>query len=514
VGVCARRLGILACLVVPSAARAQLSPIGVPAGVVRIDLDGSMDIWDHRWRAGEREPLAADLTSPALGSDIIPTLTDADARIGRITGQSGYRLNLGALSGDAYSSDTRGYFGAAIGLTHAITIFGRMPLVQVRTEIHYTLAPTAGADGGVNPGISAQAPFFQQFDASLADLQARIAAGDFDANAALKAQAQSTLASGTALRDDLFGLLGDPATASPFVPIATSSAGAAITASVTDLQATLANDFGVSGFSATPALPDALATTEEFLTAVSDPTGPLALRPGGSKLTFRGDAEAGLAVTLIDHWDRPGHHGGFRTAVEGLVRFPTGRLALPDRVLALGTGDAQTDVEGRITVDAGAGRWGLRAQGTYNRQLAADYILRVAPPTQPLAGLDRLSAVHRDPGDVVSLAARPFFVLAPGFALQGSATYWSRGEDEVSYLTPADEIPGVDAAVLAEDSKVTATTLGIGVTYSSVGRLKPGSRGLPIDASWSYERVVGSSGGIVPDHNAIRASFRYYFRLF
>jgi len=72
----------------------------------------------------------------------------------------------------------------------------------------------------------------------------------------------------------------------------------------------------------------------------------------------------------------------------------------------------------------------------------------------------------------------------------------------------------VDAAVLAEDSKVTATTLGIGVTYSSVGRLKPGSRGLPIYASWSYERVVGSSGGIVPDRNAIRVSFRYYFRLF
>ena len=54
------------------------------------------------------------------------------------------------------------------------------------------------------------------------------------------------------------------------------------------------------------------------------------------------------------------------------MRFPTGRLAPPDRVLALGTGDGQTDVELRITADVGSGRWGFRAEGLYNRQSAAD----------------------------------------------------------------------------------------------------------------------------------------------
>jgi hypothetical protein len=513
VGVRARRLAVLTCLFVPPALHAQLAAVGVPAGVVRVDLDGSMEIWDHRWRDGTREPLAADLTSPALGSDLLPTLADADARVGRITGQSGYRLDLGALSSDAQAEDTRGYMGLALGLTRKITVFGRIPLVQVRTEVHYAVQPTPGADGGLTPGTASQEVFFQQFDASLAGLGARIAGGDFDGNPALKAQAQSTLQAGTALRDDLFGLLADPSTLSPFVPIATSQAGQAIDTRVTDLQATLANDFGVSGFSTTPSLPDALATTEQLVAALSDFSG-LGLRPGGSKVTFRGDAEAGLAFTLVDRWDRSGHHGGFRTAVEGLVRFPTGRLAQPDRVLGLGTGDGQTDLEARITTDLGAGRWGLRAEGTYNRQLAADYIFRVAPPTQPLAGLDRLSAVHRDPGDIVSLAVRPFFRLTPTFALQGLATYWSRGTDQVSYLTAADEIPGVDASVLAQDSKATASMLGFGVTYSSLGRLQPGARGLPIDASWSYERVVRSTGGIVPDRHVMRARFRFYFGLF
>ena len=100
-GHCARPLAVLACLLVPSAVPAQLAPVGVPAGAVRVDLDGAVDIWDHRWLAGKREPLAADLSSPAFGTDGFPSLGDADARIGRITGLSGYRLNLGALATDA-----------------------------------------------------------------------------------------------------------------------------------------------------------------------------------------------------------------------------------------------------------------------------------------------------------------------------------------------------------------------------------------------------------------------------
>lgn len=513
-GLCARRLAVLACLLVPSGVRAQLAPVGVPPGVVRVDLDGSMEVWDHRWLDGHREPLATDLSSPAVGSDLVPILVDADARIERITGITGYRLNLGVLTSDAQAEDTRGYLGLALGVTRAITVFGRMPLVQTRTEIHYGLQPSSTADGGASPGSASQATFFQEFSTALTALSGRIDAGDFDADAALKTRAEEALAAGISLESDLAGLLADPTTASPFVPIATSPAGQAITTTVTSLQTTLANDFGVTGFSSSPVLPTSAVTPDQFLATVSDPSEGLGLRPGGSKVTFRGDAEAGAALTLVDRWDRGRRRGGFRTAIEALVRFPTGQLARPDRVLALGTGEGQTDVEVRLTTDIGGGRWGLRAEGAYNRQLAADYLLRVAPPTQPLAGIDRLRVVHRDPGDIVSLAVRPFYRLAPAFALQASATYWSRGVDKVSYLTPDEEIPGVDASVLAEDSKATATTLGFGVIYSSPGRLGPSGHGLPVDASWSYERVVRTTGGIVPDKHAMRARFRVYFGLF
>jgi hypothetical protein len=513
VGLCVRRLAVLACLLAPAGLHAQLAPVGVPAGVLRVDLDGALETWDHRWLDGSREPLGADLSSPAAGSDLFPSLADADARIGRITGLPDLRLNLGALTTDAEADVGRGTLGLALGLTRSLTVFGRIPLVRARVQGAIQLDP-ASANAGANPGAEQEAGFFQELDASLASLGGRIAAGEFDANPALKAQAQATLDAGTSLRADLFGLLADPATASPFVPTATSPAGAAIAARVSGLQATLANDFGVAGFTSGVALADGPLSRDELVGFISDPSGPIAERTGESKVTFRGDAETGLALTLADHWDRGTHRGGFRAAIEGLVRFPTGQVARTDRLLALGTGEGQTDIELRLTTDLGSGSWGARAEALYSRQLAGDFLVRMAPPTQPLAGIDLLTVVHRDPGDIVSLAVRPFFRLAPTLAIQGSARHWSRGADEVAYATALDSVPGVPASVAAQDTKASATVLGIGLTYSSPGRLRPGGTGLPVDASWTYERVVGASGGIVPDRQSVRAQLRLYFGIF
>jgi hypothetical protein len=156
----------------------------------------------------------------------------------------------------------------------------------------------------------------------------------------------------------------------------------------------------------------------------------------------------------------------------------------------------------------------VRFEGGYTRQLAADIVARVAPPTQPFPGPDLLAELRLDPGDVVTVAARPFFRLARTIALIGTVEHFSRGEDEVSYRDEAGAIPGVEAAVLAQGTDASATLLGIGVTYSNPGRLRPGGRGLPVDAGWSYERVVRASGGIVPSVHRLRARFRVYVGLF
>ena len=493
----------------PSRVWAQLPAVGVPGGTVRVELDGSLETFDRRFHNGQRESYAADLSSPALGSDRIPLLADADARIGRIIANTSYRLNLGVLTSDALADVGRGAFGLGLGLTDRITIFGRIPLVRARVQPLLQLSST-NADGGLNPGEASQLPFFQDFDAALATLSSKLAAGDYNGDPAQRALAEATLAQGTTLRSDLFGLLADPTTASPVVPTATSGTGAAVLTRIAGLQNTLASSLNVPGFSAVPALPaDPLG--EDGLMQVL--TGPLALRVGQSLVTFRGDAEAGAALTLVDGWDRGTRRGGFRAAVSGLLRFPTGRREQTDRPLDIGTSDGQTDVQIDLVTDLGAGQFGARLAATYVRQLPSNVVARVAPPSQPFGGPDRLALVRRDPGDIIAIDVRPFYRLARTLALQAGLQHWTRKTDEVSYASPADALSGVDASVLAEETAANATLLSAGITYSNPGRFRAGGVGLPVDASWSYERVLRSGKGRVPDTHRVRASLRMYFGL-
>ena len=509
-GHCVQRLGIVVCLVVPLPLVAQLPPLGVPGGIVRLELDGSLSTFEQRFRAGQLEGYGADLSSTALGSDRIPLLADAEARIGRIIGSTGYRINLGGLVTDAHADVGTGSLGLSLGLTGGITLFGRIPLVSSRVQSAYSLDPSS-ADAGLNPGEETQLPFFAELDAAVATLSARLAAGDYNGNPAQLALAQSTLTDATTLRGDLFALLADPATASPAVPTETSAAGTAIDARIVALQTTLSTGLGVSGFSLTPNLPTSALTEAEYIQMVTDPAGPIALRLDESTVTFRGDAEVGAALTLIDRWDRSPGRGGVRVALAGLVRLPTGSRDRTDRPLDIGTGDAQTDVQVDLVADVGAGPIGARLSGTYVRQLEKTFPFRVTAPSQPFVGPDRLRFVRLEPGDVIALGIHPFFRLARTLALQAGLDHWSRGTDAYSYSSPADAIPGIDANVLAEDSKVSATALAVGITYANPGGLRRNGRGLPVDASWRYERILGSSGGRVPDAHVIRGQLRVYF---
>ena len=506
-GHCLRRLGVIACLTVPSRVGAQLPPVGVPAGVIRVDLGGSLESFDDRFRDGHRESYAADLASGALGSDRIPALADADARIARIIGDAGYRTNLGALTAEAHADVGRGYLGLGLGLTNRITIFGRLPLVDARVQPRVGLNP-AGANAGINPGAGAQAPFFSEFDAALATLSANIANGTYSGTQ--RDLAIATLAQGTALRTDLFGLLADPITASSFVPVASSPAGTAVETQVESLQNTLASDLGVSGFSSGPALPGEALTQSDLTTFFGTTLG---LHLNDQRVTFRGDGEAGVALTLVNRWDRGTHRGGFRAALSGLARFPTGRRDRTDHPLDIGTGEGHTDLQLDLVADLGAGPLGARLTGTYVRQLPSDIPVRVTAPGQPFVGTDRLTFVRRDPGDVVAIGVKPFYRLARTFAIQAGLEHWSRTSDAVSYASPADEIVGLDPNVLSEETSASATVLSAGVTIANPGRLTRGGTGMPVDASWSYERVIQAGGGRVPDSHLMRGQLRLYFGL-
>jgi hypothetical protein len=480
----------------------------VPGGVVRLELDGTIETFDRRFRDGNREGYAADLSSPALGGDRIPLLADADSRIGRVIGNTSYRINLGGLATDGHADVGTGFLGLSLGLTSRITIFGRIPLVRTRAQS--TMEPnSASADAGLNPGQTTQLPFFDEFDVALSTLSAKLAAGDYDANPTQKALAEATLADATVLRADLFGLLADPATASPALPVTTSAAGTAIGTRIVTLQNTLASNLDVPGFTLTPELPQTPLSEAELLQLLSSPT--FALRLGESQVTFRGDAEAGVALTLIDRWDRGRHRGGFRAAVSGLVRLPTGRREQSDRPLDIGTGDNQTDIQVDVVTDVGSGPLGARLSATYVRQLPANILTRVTRPSQSLVGPDRLALVRWNPGDILALGVHPFYRLARTLAFQAGLDHWTRGSDGVSYASPANALPGIDPSILAEESKANATMLSLGITYANPAGLRPGGTGWPVDASWAYERVLRAGGGRVPDTHRVTGRFRVYF---
>jgi hypothetical protein len=508
-------------LCLPARAAAQFAPVGVPRGFVRLELGGSLESADRRYLDGTLEELAGDLASPALGSDRIPGLTEADARLARITGDPAARLNLGSLAATAQGTRSAAEIGVAVGITSRLTVFARLPLARASVTTRLTLDSTSG-NAGFNPadpvfgsaaGAIQTAGFFQDFGTALQSLQTRLQTGVYDGSASLKALAQKTLTSATLLRDDLFGLLADPATAAGFAPTGSSPLGAAVTAQLHALQVTLAGPLGIPGFSSAPALPTSRASQGDLTNYLTNPDGPIVGRLDSLPLSQRGDAEVGGAWTLVDRWKDDVHGTGFRAAVTALARLGTGFPPRPSYFLDLGTGTGHGALGGTLTTDVSFGRVAARLTAGYLHQLAGNQLVRLTPPDQPFAPFKQVVTVRVDPGNVVALGAHPMLRLAPSFGIQAGVDYWRRASEQVTYASAGDSIPGIPASVLAVDSRIGVTTFSAGITYSGPGT-KPASTGLPIDASWSFEKVIAGSGGRVLKTQAVRASVRLYQRLF
>lgn len=487
----ARSLVLVLQVAVATSALAQMPSIGVPKGHLRIELGGEF--------ATVNGGATTDAWNADLGAAFIPELAGADTRIRTITGNASYRLSAGRSSVTASTQTGRGVISAALGLTRRVTIFGTLPFVRARAQTRLGLDSTTG-DAGLAPAASANTTFLSQFSAALTALEDSIAAGKY-AGAQL-VTANQTLANGTAMRDALNELLVDPLTASPFVPTDSSATGAAIRGAISALNTTLGT-LSVAGIGGFPTLAASRLTEAELLGFLTSPTGEVAgIHRGNNILQRPGDAEVGVVYTLVE---RP----EVRIAATGLVRLPTGLLDRSENFFDLGTGEGQTDIEGRIAADLARGRLGARLTAGYNRQLESTVQRRVSAPSQPLAFAYRAVAVTRDPGDEFTLGIEPFVRLAPGFAFSVGALHWSHGADQVGYAGAA--IPGVAASDLAIDSKRSATMIQGGLTYSSFAGIY--GKGAPIEARWAYRSVVSASGGRVDKTRTMTFQFRAYYRL-
>lgn len=496
----------------------QMPPLGVPRGAIRFELGGTFNDYNERYRGGTRENLAAQYATATAGSSLFQGYAPAEARLLAAVGAT-TPLVLGRTTAYAEVNVGTAMIGAAAGLTSRLTVFANLPLVRVRTQSVVTLDSLTG-NAGVNPadlvfgtsaGQTQTRTFFADFDAAMTALNQRIQGGAYDATPAVKQLAQQTLARGLQLRNDLFATMAAPAGALPYLPTPSSPAGTALTGTITSLQGTLAGPLGIPGFTSQPALPTRRMSQSEFNRLAASPFGDVRGRINGDTVMFRpGDAELGAVYTAIDRWDRAGGRGGLRLALRGSVRLPTGQPPRDGEFFDPGSGTGSTVLEGGAVADVGRGPLGLRLTGSYAMAMAGTSVRRVAPPTDPLPFYDTRRDVQYTPGSTVFLEVRPFIRLNRDAALQAVASHWRQAGASAAYA--GEPLEGVDASVLALETAADRSILGVGVTYSNLGRLVPGGSGLPVDASWSFSRVLASGDGRVPASQVMHVQFRAYLR--
>jgi hypothetical protein len=502
------------------AAPAQLAPVTVPGGVFRLELGGEFRNADSRFNGGTTEDIARPFTTITLGSGFFPTLLTSESRLSAIIGNSGYKLNLGRSTANGLINIGTATIGLAYGLTDRLTLFTTVPIVRTRMQLSFRLDST-GADAGINPndpalgnavGRDQTMTFFAELDAALATLASNIANGVYDANPQQLALAQQALAEGTSLRGGFDLVFNDPD--APFVPTAGSPTGVAIQDTLTGLRSTLGS-LGITGFNTDPALAANALTQADFDNLLIAPGGPVQGFPlQEATLNLLGDIESGVSYLLADDWYREGRPGGFRAALTGTVRFPTGELDRPENFLDIGTGSGHFAARVTGTVDIGRGRLGSRMTASYEHGFAAVLDRRIGGPAQPIPFAGALRDVRRTPGGLFDVSVAPFLRLGSTLGVTGGVRYRHRSRDDMALASDGDDpLPGFDPAVMAEATDWSLTSFLAGVTYMSPAAADLARPGFPVEASWTVEGPLSGSGGIVAKERIMRVQFRMYLRL-
>jgi hypothetical protein len=303
--------------------------------------------------------------------------------------------------------------------------------------------------------------------------------------------------------------LADTATASAVLPTGLSADGAALLSRIAGVRNSFTTGLGIPGFTGAPALPTSTLTAAGFDALLASPSGFGLVAPEERPLVGLGDMEAGVTAALVQR-GRPGDAHWIDLWVQGLGRVRSGLLPRPQYLLDQGTGDRQIDAELAGILELGRHRLGMRAEARYTMQLASERFTRVASRDQLLIPTYRRAGVRRDPGDILSLSAQPFFRLAPHLAFAGLVSYWRRGSDVTAYVTGQAPVAGAEASVLDAGTAANATVIGVGFSYVHDGKHRDGILRMPVEAGFSMERTIRSGSGVVPATLTSRLVFRVY----
>lgn len=509
-------------LALPSLASAQILPLTVPKGRLRFDFWGDLKNYDQRFLNGTKTDAAGEYITSSVDPNFLPSLSDLDTQVKSLTGRSDLALSLGRTQANQLVNLGTAGLGAALGLTRRLTLFGNVPIIQVRVQQNLKLDPT-GATLGVNPadpfwsggsGGAGTAAFFSGFNTAIDALSQRISDGAYDQDPTLKALAQSTLTKAQTMRTDLSAMFLAFEPRGSYLPLQSSAAGQAIVNVIHGLQNTLGGSLGVTGFSSIPDFPQEGVTDAQFQDYLTNEKGPIQLLPLPNPIyTYLGDIELGANYLWLDHFPSDSLGTGIRSTVQGLVRLRTAKLPNPNRIFDVGTGDRQPDLEVNVVTDVVAGRIGARLSVGYNYQMPGNQNRRIARPDQPIDPISALAGVRRDPGDILQMSAAPFFRFAPSFAAFAAIDYYRKGTDKFTYADGQPPLQGLDINDLGIGTAARAALLSGGLSYSHSGLHHDGTRRLPLDASLRWQRVLTSNVGSVPAYTSVMMQLRLYAKV-
>jgi hypothetical protein len=493
----------------------------VPRGQLRLQAYPRFSAWDSRFGQAadgsrSRESLGSDLSDPTMLT-LFPSIATLASEIEGLTGVNGYTPILGSSQAHITQDVTRIDFGGHIGVTDWLTVGAVLPWMRTRSVVDVVFATdSAAVDLGMNPrltnGAAVDAFLTSAGSAQLASSASAtsICGGGFgaacDAAQTLSGRASAFLTSAQAA----YG-------ASPFFPLAASGTAQSLTQIASTLSADLVAA-GLAGLTVPMAFATDWLTAERLqnLPATSgvgiDAAPILQTRKG---LWAAGDIEVSALLRLLNN--RGVAEGGptpsfsYSISVGFLARLPTALPEDPNVLLDIGTGDAQTDLEGSLIGSFSFGSAvGLTVGARYGQQGATTVTKRVAAPevVMPLAGT--VQALTWSPGAYLGVEAIPSLHLTPELSITGHYRFFHKKRDAFSLI---DSTPGLDPSVLEIESEVRAHQLGGGIRYDTTARWMSGEDTRPIQLHLRLLRTTHGNGGQTPIVTQVEVGMRLFKRL-
>lgn len=503
----------------PLAAQSLVDPI-LPGGMLGLGVVPSHSTWSSLYGPNGAQPIGADLTSTNAAT-LFPGVTSLEQDLRSLTGSStGFPSILGPVSSSISKGVDRLEFRARLGVFNWLTLGVMVPMVRSRIPIDVYYQPDSlQGNIGLNPAVTGS----DGVSTLVTQLGDAAAAATDRANSLCNANptgADCSSATDLAQRVTRFENTTESAYyASPFFPMEGSPAATALIHALAALNQSL-RGAGLDSVPAAFVFASGVLGAQQFNQITGNPSATIRATPleTVNGLWQMGDVELTAMVRLLKG---EVHDSGaavprlsWELAGGGLIRLGTGQPPNPDILFDVGSGDGQTDFEGRLYGALRVGSHiGLRSTARYGIQRSVLQLRRVTPPGTVLAPYSSLRAVRWSPGSYLYLQVSPRWYLSQGFSLTFDYDYYTKGSDKYTSLPSTQgSAPALDASVLDQQTARTLQQVGFGLTYSSMSGASRTSGVLPVELDARFIQAIGGSGR-APEAERFQIAIRAFHRL-